>query len=142
MRVFLDTNILLDVLLERDGYQDSVTLFQMQDEGRLTLCVSFLTMINVGYVYRKTVGQNMALANLKYLSTLVKVLPMDSDQLQQALLLNGRDFEDVVQATCAAHGGCDCLITHNEKDFKIRRGLSDKVKLPPVMTPAAFLRIQ
>ena len=140
MRVFLDTNILLDLLLERDGYQDSVILFQMQDEGKLTLCVSILTMVNVGYVYRKTVGQNMALANLKYLSALVKVLPMDEDQLQRALLLNGRDFEDVLQAACASSGQCDYLITRNDKDYRISRGLAQKLDLPQIMTPAAFLR--
>ena len=77
MKVFLDTNILLDLLLEREGFEDSAELFRLQEDGRLKLYVSYLTMVNIAYVYRKTVGQNMAVANLKYLSALVEVLPMD-----------------------------------------------------------------
>ena len=67
MRVFLDTNIILDLLLERDGFQDSATIFQMQEDGKIRLCVSFLTMVNVAYVYKKIVGESMAIVNLKYL---------------------------------------------------------------------------
>lgn len=139
MKVFLDTNILLDILLERDGFEDSATLFQWQDEGRLEIFVSVLTMINIAYVYQKTVGQNTAVANLKYLSTLVKTLPMDEAQLLQAVYMEGKDFEDILQAVCAAEGGCDCIITRNEKDYRIGAGLKAKLPLPPVMSPSAFL---
>lgn len=138
MKVFLDTNILLDLLLERDGFEDSAELFRMQDEGRIKLFVSLLTMVNLEYVYKKTVGQNLAIANLKYLSTLVEVLPMDGDQLQKAMLLDGKDFEDVLQAVCAAEGCCDYLITRNAKDFKISKGLSKDLSLPIIATPADF----
>ena len=139
MKVFLDTNILLDLLLERDGYEDSAALFQMQEEGRLHMCVSLLTMFNVAYVYKKTVGQDIAIANLKYLSSLVDVLPMTGEQLQQAMMLVGRDFEDVLQAVCAAEGGCDYLVTRNGKDYKIGRGLADKLNLPAVVSPSFFI---
>lgn len=141
MKVFLDTDILLDLLLGRDGYQDSAVIFQRQDEGRLQICVSILTMINVAYVYRKTVGQPMAVANVKYLSGLVEVLPMDSQQLQQALLLDGKDFEDTLQAVCAATAGCDYLITRNDRDYRIGRGLAARLPhpLPRILSPAAFL---
>ena len=141
MKVFLDTNILLDLLLERDGYEDSAVLFQLQDEGRLKLSVSLLTMVNLAYVYKKTVGQNLAVANLKYLSTLVEVLPMDGNQLQQAMMLNGRDFEDILQAVCAADGGCDYLVTRNVADFHIGRGLAGRPGLPQVVTPSEFLDV-
>ncbi|MBR4826698.1 MAG: PIN domain-containing protein [Bacteroidales bacterium] len=139
MKVFLDTNILLDLLLEREGYEDSARLFELQDDGKLKLYVSFLTMVNVSYVYKKTVGQNVAIANLKYLSTLVEVLPMNGEQLQQALLMTGPDFEDILQASCAAEAHCDYLITRNQKDFKISKGLSADVSLPAVLTPKLFL---
>ena len=141
MKVFLDTNILLDLLLEREGYEDSAVLFQMQEEGRLHLCVSMLTMVNVAYVYKKTVGQNLAIANLKYLSSLVDVLPMTGDQLQQAMMLDGRDFEDVLQAVCAAEGGCDFLVTRNEKDYKISKGLADNLNIPTIVSPSSFLEL-
>ena len=92
MKIFLDTNILLDLLLEREGFEDSAELFRLQEDGRLKLYVSYLTMVNIAYVYRKTVGQNMAVANLKYLSALVEVLPMDGGQLLKALMMSGPDI--------------------------------------------------
>ena len=141
MKVFLDTNIILDLLLERDGYEDSVVLFEMQDAGRLSLCVSLLTMVNVAFVYKKTVGPHLAAANIKYLSSLVEVLPMNGEQLQQALLLKGRDIEDILQATCAAKAGCDYLVTRNVKDYKISKGLAKGISLPPALSPSAILDV-
>lgn len=141
MTVFLDTNIILDLLLERDGYLPSAEIFRLQDEGKLQICVSAMTMVNVAYVYKKTVGQQMAVANLKYLSALVKVLPLNGDQLQQALMLDGKDFEDTLQAVCAAQGECDCIITRNAKDFTIKKGLAKHFILPAVYEPAVFLSV-
>ena len=139
MKVFLDTNIILDLLLEREGFEDSAELFRLQEDGRLKLYVSYLTMVNIAYVYRKTVGQNMAVANLKYLSALVGVLSMDEGQFQKALLMSGPDIEDIFQATCAADAGMDCIITRNVKDFRIRQGLGPQVRMPDVKTPAGLL---
>ena len=139
MKIFLDTNIILDLLLERDGYEDSAVLFQMQDDGELKLFVSILTMVNVSYIYRKTVGEAMAAANLKYLSALVEVLPMDGEQLQRALMMGGRDFEDALQAVCAAEAGCDYIVTRNDRDFRLRAGAVKKCRIPEVTTPAGVL---
>jgi len=139
VKIFLDTNIILDLILERAGYEDSVVLFQMQDDGKLELFVSILTMVNVSYIYKKTVGEAMAAANLKYLSALVRVLPMDGEQLQQALMMDGRDFEDAMQAVCAAEAECDYIVTRNDRDFRLRAGAAKKYRIPEVTTPAGFL---
>ena len=48
-------------------------------------------------------------------------------------------FEDILQAVCAAEGGCDCIITRNEKDYRISAGLKAGRPLLPVMSPSAFL---
>ena len=140
MRVFLDTNILLDLLLEREGYEGCAQLFQLQEEGLCTLAVSVLTMVNVAYVYRKTVGQDMAVVILKYLSSMLEILPMDSQMLQASIYKHGKDFEDVFQAVCAAVGNCDCIVTRDEKDFVVRDGLmNSQIIIPQVFTPASFL---
>ena len=141
MKVFLDTNILLDLLLEREGFEDSAELFRLQEDGRLKLYVSYLTMVNIAYVYRKTVGQNMAVANLKYLSALVEVLPMDGGQLQKALMMSGPDIEDIFQLTCAVAGGMDYIVTRNVKDFRIRKGLGPEIRMPLAETPSGLLTL-
>ena len=101
-----------------------------------------LTMVNAAYVYRKTVGQRMAVVNLKYLSALMEVLPMDNAMLQQAIYAEGPDFEDLLQGFCAANAGCDFIITRNGKDYAPERSLlSEHVAFPPVMTPMEFLTV-
>ena len=139
MRVFLDTNIILDLLLERPGFELSAEIFSLSEKGKFELAVSVLTMVNVAYVYRKTVGQAMATVNLKYLSAFVHILPMDEEMLSSAVYMEGKDFDDVLQAVCAEHGKCDCIITRNTKDYNIKKGLSKKTALPKTFTPATFL---
>jgi len=119
MKVFLDTNIILDILLEREGYEDCVEWFSQQDQGNLHLCTSVLSMANIAYVYRKTVGPEMIFPNIKYLSALLEILPMDGDMLQDALLMKGKDFEDNLQYVCAKKAACDRFITRNIKDFHL-----------------------
>lgn len=141
MKVFLDTNIVLDLLLERDGYEEAARILQLQEEEKFTVCVSILTMVNVAYVYRKTVGQRMAVVNLKYLSALMEVLPMDGAMLQQAIYQDGPDFEDILQAVCAAEAGCNYIVTRNQKDFVTPPALlKEQPAFPPVLTPSGFLQ--
>jgi predicted nucleic acid-binding protein len=140
MKAFLDTNILLDLLLERDGYEASAQILQLRDEGKIDLCVSILTMVNVAYVYKKTVGQNAVIPNMKCLSAIVDVLPMDNDTLEQALYVEGKDFEDTLQYLCAIQNHCDAIITRNEKDFRFSRDLKGLPEPIPVYSPASFLR--
>lgn len=140
MKAFLDTNILLDLLLEREGFEASARILQLRDEGRIDLCVSILTMVNVAYVYRKTVGQQAVIPNMKCLSAIVDVLLMDSDTLEQALYIEGKDFEDTLQYLCAVQNDCHAIITRDKKDFRFSRGLKDLPEPIPVYSPDTFLK--
>ena len=135
MRVFLDTNIILDLLLERDGFEDSIDLFSRQDEGKIQLSTSVLSMVNIAYVYRKTVGHALAVSNIKYLSALVEVLPMDGMMIQDAIYSYGKYFEDNLQLSCAEKGHCDALVTRNKKDFPAGKSPV------PVYAPAEFFSL-
>jgi hypothetical protein len=83
----------------------------------------------------------MAVANLKYLSALVEVLPMDGGQLQKALMMSGPDIEDIFQLTCAVAGRMDYFVTRNVKDFRIRKGLGPEVRMPVAETPSGLLSL-
>ena len=137
-RLFLDTNVLLDILLERPGYQAALKLLQAGSGGRVSLCTSVLSMANIAYVLRKTLNPGLLTPTLKQLSSLLEVLPMDSGQLDNALLLSGPDFEDVLQAVCAVQGGCAQLITRNPKHFNIQPGLLPGWTPPRILVPEAF----
>ena len=136
-KAFLDTNILVDLLLQRPGYEGSAQILQAGEDGRLDLYCSFLTMANLAFILRKTATPAVLAPSLMQIQSLVTVLPMDNDQLSEAIRMHGKDFEDILQAVCARKAGCDVIITHNSKDYHITGGKA--MSLPPVMSPAEFL---
>ncbi|MBR6456989.1 MAG: PIN domain-containing protein [Bacteroidales bacterium] len=137
-KVFLDTNILMDLLLQRPGYESSAKILQAGEDGGISLYCSYLTMANLAFILRKSATPAVIVPSMMQIQSLVTVLPMDSEQLLEAYNLSGRDFEDILQAVCAARGGCDVIITNNPKDYRIGTDKA-KIKLPCVMTPAEFL---
>ncbi|MBQ8061361.1 MAG: PIN domain-containing protein [Bacteroidales bacterium] len=139
-RIFFDTNIMLDLILERPGYEHAARVLQMQEDGKFEVCLSILSIANIAYVLRKTVSSALIAPTLKQISSVVTVVPMDDAQLQKALLLDGPDMEDLLQVVCAKEKGCAVLLTHNIKDFRIRKGLHDSFALPEIQTPESFLQ--
>ena len=111
-RVLFDTNIILDLIQERPGYDHAARILQKQEDGDLSVCVSVLTMANIAYVLRKTVPSSLIVATLKQISSVMSVIPMDDGQIQQAMLLEGPDFEDIMQFTCAMANGCSVIVTN------------------------------
>ena len=138
-RIFLDTNIMLDLIQERPGYEACARVLQRQEDGEIEVCLSVLSMANIAYVLRKTVPPFLVIPTLKQISSVVRIVSMDDAQLQQALLMDGPDFEDILQLSCAAAHDCSILLTHNPRDFHIRKGLSAASSLPEVLTPEEYL---
>ena len=129
MKVFLDTNIILDLLLQREGWEHSAQIITLQEKGCLHLCISVLTMVNVAYVYSKTVGEALAVVNLKYISALMEVLPMDAEMMEEAIQAGGRDFEDSFQA----------IVTRNIRGFE---NLAPQTHpLPTLLDPVSLLTL-
>ena len=116
-RIFLDTNVLLDFVLSREGEQDAMDIFQMGEDNEIELVVSFLTMANVAYVARKHRTRDELYEYLRELSSLFRILPMDQSQYLEALNTIVSDFEDMLQYVCARKYKCNVIITRNIKDF-------------------------
>lgn len=130
-KVFVDTNVLLDFVLAREGEQDALDIFQMGEDHQVELVVSFLTMANVAYIARKHRTREELNEYLCELSSLFRILPMDEEQYKKALSMIAPDFEDLLQYICARNATCDLIITNNTKHFSF----SDI----PVLTPSQFL---
>ena len=140
-RVFFDTNIILDLIQERPGYDDAARILQKQEDGDIDVCLSVLSVANVAYVLRKTLPHSLVEPTLKQVASVMEVLPMDNEQFQQALLLNGPDFEDIMQLTCAIAGGCQVIITHNPRDFHAGKGLAEEFQMPEIFTPEEYIAL-
>lgn len=130
-KVFVDTNVLLDFVLCRDGETNAMDIFQLGEEGVITLCVSFLTMANVAYVARKHRTKEDLYSYLSDFASLFEILSMNDAQLKKALEIEVSDFEDMLQYQCAKAHDCDVIITNNTKHFRFSQ--------LTVLTPAQFL---
>ena len=141
-KVFLDTNILMDLLLERPGFEDAAVILQAGEDGCIELCCSCLTMANLAFILRKNTTPVRLAPTLMQIKSLVSVLPMDAGQLDEACWISGRDFEDILQAACAHAAGCTHIVTRNTADYRFSASADAAVDLssfPAVCTPGEFL---
>jgi predicted nucleic acid-binding protein len=134
MKALLDTNILLDVILDRPGFEpESGAVWTACDAGRLTGFVSAVSLTTIYYVVEKTRGHEVAIAAVDECLAAFEVAPVDRHTLQAARGSNGVDFEDDVQAASALAVGVDCIITRDSSGF-VRGPL-------PVYAPGPFMAL-
>ena len=133
IRLFIDTNIVLDLLAKREPfYEAAAILFSLADIEQVELYVSALTFANTNYVLSKINNAPLAREVLAKFKVLVVVTALNDKVIE--LSLNDKsfsDFEDGLQYYSALQNQADIIITRNLKDFK-----SSKI---PVMTAQAYL---
>jgi len=117
-RIFVDTNILLDVLLEREGfYYDALKIWTHAEEGNVEACIAVISLNNVHYVLRKLKSETTAMIAVKILLQIFKVVPVDAEILRRAVDFHDRDFEDDIQLQCALKAKCSQLFTRNPNHY-------------------------
>lgn len=117
-RVFLDTNVLLDVLLHREPFvHDSARVLNRGFKGEIALYSTPLSFSTCLFVARKKLGYDNALDALKILEHHIGIAAMDSFQLHEALYAVAPDFEDMLQYCAALAVGCSHIVTRNEQHF-------------------------
>lgn len=115
MKVLIDTNIILDFLLERDPFfHDAETLFQTISSGKIRGYVTATTLTDIFYIARRHT-QNIERARQAVAITLalLEVCSVDRPVLELALTSATPDFEDAVQVACAFTQGLDAIITRD-----------------------------
>jgi len=120
MRVQFDTNIVLDVIGEREPfYRDSYAALRLAYK-KCTPCVSTTTITDAVYISRKFFSD--ADQQKKILSDFFsdfKICAISRKTIMQAFASSMSDFEDAVQAFCAKRHGVSYIITRNVKDYKL-----------------------
>jgi predicted nucleic acid-binding protein len=131
-RVLLDTNVVLDFLLDRAPLADAAAaLWQANDDGQIEAYVSVITPVNVFYIARKLKGAATARRLAESLLAACRVCAPDRDALLSALALPVKDYEDAVQVVSAQAEVLDALVTRDPDDY-------EGVQFP-VFSPADFL---
>lgn len=114
----VDTNVIIDLLLNREGADAAAALIDGAENGtyRLSLCV--LSYTNIYYSLRKYLSHEERINCLTQIGEVLSSAPVDSNVITAALRSGWSDFEDALQYCAAVSAGiADGIVTRNEKDF-------------------------
>lgn len=132
MRLFLDTNIMLDLLGERHPFYDPIAkLASLADTGKLTIVVSPISFATVNYFLTKSESSEIAKEKLRKFKIISEICKLDDNTIEKGLNSDFTDFEDALQYFSALDSNCEIIITRNGKDFK--------KSLIPIMTANEYL---
>jgi len=119
MRLFLDINVVLDVLADREPWvEDSAAVMSLLDDTGVEGLIAAHSVTTLYYLTSKHLGHKRAVAALIDLLEHLSIAPLDEDVLLRALSLGWDDVEDAVQGVSAQRANADFLVTRNPADFK------------------------
>jgi predicted nucleic acid-binding protein len=119
MRILLDTNIIIDVALERHPYfRDSEQVLLLAERSQIVGYVSATTFSDLYYIIRKARGREWTLDFLRKLVTFCQIATVDDVAIHMALSSEMRDFEDAIQYSVAVLNHLEAIVTRNPQDFE------------------------
>ena len=119
MKVLFDTNIVLDVLIDRPPFAEAaVALFAAVEHDALRGYLCATTITTVYYLTARALGPERAGKEVGKLLTMFEVAPVGRPVLESALKSGFADFENAVVCQAACHAGAQAIVTRNLKDFK------------------------
>ena len=130
-RLFLDTNIVIDLLDKREPFcYDAVQLFTLAYNKKVQLLVSPMTYATASFLLRKHGPEEVRrlLNNFRLLS---RVTTANERTVDESLVSQFVDFEDALQYYSALTAKAEAIITRNKKDFA-----NSKI---PVMTAGEYM---
>lgn len=119
MEVLLDTNVVLDVLLNREPWVKSASIiWQAIDEKRIAGCIAACTLADIAYIAQRLKDQTTARVALDLCLQTFEICPVDRRTVDEAMQLPGKDFEDNVQIACAIFAGVAVIVTRDSAGFQ------------------------
>jgi predicted nucleic acid-binding protein len=118
VRILLDTDIVLDVLLAREPrLADARLLWQANDEGRLNAYLTATTVTDIFYIARRLTNHDQARAAVQVCLDAFEIVSVSRSSLERAQALSGADFEDNVQIAGAESIGLEAIVTRDTGRF-------------------------
>lgn len=134
---FIDSDIILDFLMEREPYYAvSKDLFERKSGGEINICTTATVILNVQYISQKIVGKEKSIQLIKKLVLLFNIIFTSKETILKAYDSGFSDVEDAVQYYSAvADRSVDFFVTRNTKDYKMA---DEHLK---IITPAEAIKI-
>ena len=132
MRAYIDTHILVDLVLARQEFlPDAQRVFALGYADEAQLMVSALSFVNTIYLGKKyKFPPEEVLAKLRMVADFVDVVDLRGQNVIDMLDSGWKDYEDATQHRSAVEEQADCIVTRNKKDYK-----DSTIE---VLTPAEF----
>jgi predicted nucleic acid-binding protein len=132
VKVFLDTNVMIDLIISRVPFYESIAgIIKIAEKNEIELYTSSLSFVNTFYVSSKVNPKELVLETLKKFRIICNVSIIDELNIDKSLISDFEDFEDAVQYNSATYHDCKCIITRDKRGFK-----NSKIT---VMNPDEFL---
>jgi predicted nucleic acid-binding protein len=130
MKVLVDTNIVLDIALNRKPFvADAALLWRLAEQRVITACLSNTSITDIYYIVRKHAGQDKARAFIADILDTFRLVDIDEAGFRDALNSGMSDFEDAVQYVVCTSNNCDLLATRNKADYGNRPNVLDPAEL-------------
>jgi len=117
MTLLLDTNIIMDILTMREGYEDSLRVMKLCEVKMISGVVSATTVTDVIYILRKYMPTEDARKAVQTLLSVVDVVGTLKNDILTAFTSNVPDYEDAIQESCAARINADYIVTRSTRHF-------------------------
>jgi len=122
LKVLFDTNVVLDVLLNRSPHAEpAAQLFVLAEQKKLEVALGATTLTTIYYLMHTALGARAARKHVGTLLSIFEVARVDWDVLSDALTLNVPDFEDGVLHEAARHANAEAIVTRDPKGFSKAR---------------------
>ncbi len=134
MNILFDTNVILDVMLDRAPFSEPASqLLSLVERGEIFGIICATTVTTIHYLSTKVLVKNKSQTQIKELITLFEIGAVNRTVIEDALKSKFSDFEDAVIYQTANHAGAEAIVTRDPKGFK-------QSKLP-VYSPIELLKI-
>jgi predicted nucleic acid-binding protein len=119
-KIFVDTNILVDLLADRKPFSKyAIEIFNASENKKVKLFTSSHSIATTYYLLKKFIDDSSLRKTLLGLIEYMTIISVDAEVLTKGLRSKQKDFEDSIQIYCATSiDKIDCIVTRNVKDFK------------------------
>lgn len=118
-KVLFDTNVILDVLLDRQPHaRASAAAWNAVEHGQVEGFVAAHAVTTIHYLVSREIGAIRSKRVVAALLTVFRVAAVDGPVIQQAFRISGHDVEDAVTAVAAEFSSCELIVTRDPQGFR------------------------
>ncbi|MBY0478193.1 MAG: PIN domain-containing protein [Chitinophagaceae bacterium] len=120
MNLFIDTNVLIDYLADRQPFaEQAAEIFNCAELGLISIHISAVSYNNIYYILKRSLTHTATIKILDEITEMVQIAEVNDVVIKKSLKSNFKDFEDAIQYNSALLvPKLKAIVSRNIKDFK------------------------